>query len=273
MIKAVIFDLDDTLLWDERSVSEAFAATAKLAEDKYGLKPGDLEKEVRTHARGLYETYETYPFTVKIGINPFEALWSDFDDVSDPHFAKLNAIAKAYRRASWTGGLKALGIDNPTLGSELAEIFPAERAGRPYVFDDTFEILNQLKGQYQLLLLTNGDPSLQKRKIAGVPKLASYFDDIVISGSFGIGKPDPSIFDHALGGLSLHSDDALMVGDNLKTDILGAGRAGIKSVWLNRRGKERLKDIVPDFEITQLNDLPSVIRSVGKQSSHSKLSK
>ena len=36
MIKAIFFDLDDTLLWDQKSVKEAFAATCKVAEERMG---------------------------------------------------------------------------------------------------------------------------------------------------------------------------------------------------------------------------------------------
>ena len=58
------------------------------------------------------------------------------------------------------------------------------------------------------------------------------------------GKPDPSIFEHALSLLNIEKEQALMVGDNLMTDILGAKRAGIKSVWINRHDKER-NEVIP----------------------------
>ncbi len=37
LLKAVFFDLDDTLLWDQKSVKEAFVATCEVAKEKYGL--------------------------------------------------------------------------------------------------------------------------------------------------------------------------------------------------------------------------------------------
>ena len=83
MIKAIFFDLDDTLLWDKRSVAEAFKATCQLAEERYGVDPVRLEEEVRKAARELYSSYETYPFTQMIGINPFEGLWGEFKDETE----------------------------------------------------------------------------------------------------------------------------------------------------------------------------------------------
>ena len=47
------------------------------------------------------------------------------------------------------------------------------------------------------------------------------------------------------------------------TDILGASRSGIKSVWINRHDKER-NEVVPDFEITSLNELFSVLEKLDK---------
>ena len=115
-------------------------------------------------------------------------------------------------------------------------------------------MLDELKGKYKLLLLTNGSPDLQNTKLTITPELVPYFDEIVISGDFGRGKPDPTIFEHALERMGLNKDEAIMVGDNLMTDVLGASRAGIKTVWINRHDKER-NEVVPTYEITHLEQL------------------
>lgn len=253
MIKAIFFDLDDTLLWDQKSVKEAFVATCKVAEEKYGVDPDQLEDAVRDAARTLYASYETYQFTQMIGINPFEGLWGNFLD-DDDHFRKMKEIVPVYRKAAWTEGLKKLGIDDPDFGYELAERFPKERYEHPFVYEETFTVLDRLKGKYPLLLITNGSPDLQNTKLTITPELVPYFDHIVISGAFGRGKPDPSIFEHALSIIGLKNEEVLMVGDNLMTDILGANRAGIKSVWINRHDKER-NEVIPTYEITHLDEL------------------
>jgi putative hydrolase of the HAD superfamily len=260
MIKAIFFDLDDTLLWDQKSIKEAFAATCKVAEERYGLDPEQFEEAVRDAARKLYSSYEIYPFTQMIGINPFEGLWGNFLDEQDD-FRKMKAIVSAYRKDAWTTGLKTMGVDDPDFGYELGERFPQERRNLPFVYEETFRILDALKGKYQLLLLTNGSPDLQKTKLSITPELAPYFDHIVISGDFGRGKPDPSIFEHALSRMSLKKDEVIMVGDNLMTDILGANRAGIKSVWINRHQKEK-NEVIPTYEIQHLEELFSILEEL-----------
>ncbi len=253
MIQAIFFDLDDTLLWDQRSVKEAFASTCLMASEKYGIDPEQLEESVREEARKLYISYETYPFTQMIGINPFEGLWGNFLDDSDD-FRKLKEIVPQYRKDAWKNGLKVCGIEDEEFAAFLAEKFPEERRKKPFVYEDSFQVLDQLKGNYKLLLLTNGSPDLQNTKLTITPELVPYFDEIVISGAFGRGKPDPSIFEHALSLVHIEKEKAIMVGDNLMTDILGAKQAGIKSVWINRHGKTP-NEVIPDYEIGHLSEL------------------
>ena len=260
MIKAILFDLDDTLLWDQKSVKEAFSATCLVAAEKYDIDSEELEKAVREEARLLYSSYETYPFTQMIGINPFEGLWGNFLD-DEENFRKMSEIVPIYRKESWNKGLLSIGNNDDEFATILAERFPEERRNKPFVYDDSFAVLDQLKGKYKLLLLTNGSPDLQNTKLDITPELVPYFDQIVISGAFGKGKPDPSIFEHALSLLEIDKEEALMVGDNLMTDILGATRAGIKSVWINRHDKER-NEVVPDFEIHHLVELFDILEKI-----------
>lgn len=257
--QAVLFDLDDTLLWDERSVKEAFEATCRAGAEAAGVDPERLEQAVRTEARALYESYETFPFTKMIGINPFEGLWANFAAGEQEEFRKLQKLAPGYRKAAWTQGLKSLGVDDEALGAELAERFPAERRSRPIVYDETFRVLDALKGKYKLLLLTNGSPDLQQEKLDGVPELIPYFDHIVISGNFGQGKPAAAIFRHALEKLGIEPEHGIMVGDKLTTDILGANTIGMTSVWINRHGMERSDEIVPTYEIASLDELLQIL--------------
>ena len=61
--------------------------------------------------------------------------------------------------------------------------------------------------------------------------------------------------------MELDKDEVLMVGDNLMTDILGASRVGIKSVWINRHDKER-NEVLPTYEIKHLEELFPILESL-----------
>ncbi|BAQ11948.1 HAD-superfamily hydrolase [Bacillus sp. OxB-1] len=264
MIKTIIFDLDDTLLWDQHSVATAFRKTCEHAAEAVGVDPAALEEAVREEARQLYASYETYAHTQNIGINPFEGLWGTFDD-EGVNFQKMKEIVPGYRRDAWTGGLKKLGIDNPQLGQELAERFPEERKKYPFVYEETFQVLDRLKGNYTLVLLTNGSPSLQQVKLEITPEIAPYFDHIVISGAFGKGKPDASIFEHVLEKVEGSADEALMIGDNLMTDILGSSRVGMRNVWINREDKAPSAEVIPTYEIDHLDKLFGILEELAEK--------
>ncbi|GKV66798.1 MULTISPECIES: HAD family hydrolase [unclassified Sporosarcina] len=254
MIKTLIFDLDDTLIWDAKSIAMAFQKTCEYATKKTGVNPVELEKAVRQEARELYAAYETYPHTQNIGINPFEGLWGVFDDPGE-EFQKMKEIVPGYQQDAWIKGLKKSGVDNEAFGRELAEVFPKERKNHPYIYEETFDVLDRLKGNYQLILLTNGSPSLQQIKLTISPEIPPYFDHIIVSGAFGKGKPDATIFQHVLDTCGITADEGLMIGDNLMTDILGSSRVGMKNVWINRESKLPVDGVKPTYEIDHLESL------------------
>ncbi|GIO24479.1 HAD family hydrolase [Oceanobacillus sp. J11TS1] len=260
MKKMVLFDLDDTLLWDKKSVKDAFVLTCQLAEEAEGISPEDLERNVRDRARELYASYQSYAYTQKIGINPFEGLWATFED-SGEDFRKLREIAPVYQETAWLQGLKDTGINNPILAKKLARAFRDFRMQTACLFEDALHVLTQLQNDYRLALVTNGSPSLQHTKLELSPELAPYFENIFISGEVGIGKPDSEIFNYVLRTLHIKAEDAAMVGDNLNTDIVGANQVGMDSVWLNRFDAENKSSIEPSYEIKTLRELKDILQS------------
>ncbi|WP_040978740.1 HAD family hydrolase [Oceanobacillus jeddahense] len=260
MKKMVLFDLDDTLLWDKKSVQDAFTLTCQLAEKEEEISPEVLEKNVRHRARELYASYPTYTYTQKIGINPFEGLWATFDDPGE-EFRKLREIAPVYQETAWLEGLKDTGVDNLELAKKLAKAFREYRIESPYLFEDALSVLAELGKRYRLALLTNGAPSLQNLKLEISPELVPYFEKIFISGDIGTGKPDLEIFNYCLQTLNIRAEDAIMVGDNLNTDIIGANQTGIDSVWLNRFNAENKSTIEPSYEIKTLKELKHILQS------------
>ncbi|WP_229882218.1 HAD family hydrolase [Streptomyces alanosinicus] len=85
---------------------------------------------------------------------------------------------------------------------------------------------------WALGVVTNGSPDAQRIKL-DMARLTPYFDSVVVSGEYGVRKPDPALFRVALD--ELHADEstwAAMVGDRLDTDIQGGVRAGLHTVWI-----------------------------------------
>jgi putative hydrolase of the HAD superfamily len=140
----------------------------------------------------------------------------------------------------------------------LAEAFRENRRKRHLMYDDVWPTLVTLKKSYLMGLLSNGTPDLQNEKIDGAG-IRSYFHEIIISGELGMGKPDPRIYQIMLSRLKVKPDDAVMVGDSLKSDIQGAKDVGMRTVWVNREGKLKDQGIIHSFEIARINELINIL--------------
>lgn len=258
-IKTIIFDLDDTLLSDELAVQQAFERTTAFLAEKYPqINAKDAEQALRKRATELFATYNFYDFTVQIGISALEGLWGEFDD-DGLRFPELAGQIKDYRQKVWGTALSDVGISDARLAKLLSLMFIAIRMETALAYDDTYAVLESLYERYQLILLTNGAPSLQNLKLQKAPKLRHYFKKIIISGDFGQGKPAPELFDFALARAQADKATTVMVGDNLFTDILGANVSGIKSIWLNRHQTAENPAVTPDATVTTLTEAAELI--------------
>lgn len=253
-MKAVLFDLDDTLVVDDAATEAAFLSTCSHAEARYGLDPQALTASVRQHARRLWQEAPTITYCRAIGISSSEGLRARFTG-DGPHLAALRAWAPTYRRTSWARALAGFGIADEAFCEQLGATFTAERGVRHELFPDVAPVLSRLRRTHRLALVTNGSPDLQREKLAAT-QLARCFDAIVVSGEVDAGKPDRRPFALALASLGVRPQEAVMVGDSLERDVLGAQRAGLKGLWLNRTNADLSVDgIAPDGQLATLYPL------------------
>lgn len=230
----VLIDLDETLIHDVASTRAAYGATLADAAAQGGWDAAVAAAAVEAAAERLWGASATAPYCQRIGISAGEGMWATFALGDDPDTLALRAFAPSYRRQAWRAGLETLGVADPDLVADLAERFVWERGRRQIPFDEAVGVLCALRAAgHHLVLLTNGDRDLQRRKVAA-SGLLPLFDGVVISGLLGIGKPDPAIFVHALGLVGGRPEAAVMVGDSPHRDIAGANAAGIRGVWVDR---------------------------------------
>jgi HAD superfamily hydrolase (TIGR01549 family) len=107
-------------------------------------------------------------------------------------------------------------------------------------------------------------PSTALRKVLDRFGVLDLFDHHAFSDDFGVYKPDPSIFAHALAGLGVAADEAAHVGDLRRTDVAGANRAGWTSVryaglFDDDGGEHPDPDGVADHVIADHAELPAVL--------------
>src|SRR5579863_40546 len=257
-VRAVIFDLDETLIEEETSNDASALAAGEIATTRHGVDRVALLAALRKHSRELFLAGPLIDYCRDIGISAREALWGSFSG-DDPSLVQLREWMPTYRLRSWTAALKEVGIDDPMLAAEVAEFFAIDRSRRHVVFAESEQVLHQLKKNFRLALITNGAPDIQGTKVDG-SKLASFFETIVISGDHGFGKPDLRIFQLTLNRLRLAAHEAVMVGDSLNRDIAGARGAGIRTIWINRYQRTLTgSHPIPDVELSDLRELPTLL--------------
>jgi len=256
-MEALIFDLDDTLVVDEVSATTAFLKTCLFAQAHIGINLPGFQATIQEVCRSFWHQSPAREYCLRIGISSWEGLWAGFSG-ADENLRILREWAPTYRKLSWLTTLQKFGIDDEAFALKLADQYILFRQELHVVYRDVVPTLEKLKASYQMGLLTNGAPDLQRRKIEGAG-IGVYFDEIVISGEIGIGKPDSRIFERMLSLLDVTPDSALVVGDSLETDVQGAHEAGIKAVWVNRSEKTKDDSIVPDLMVKNLEELIEIL--------------
>ena len=102
-------------------------------------------------------------------------------------------------------------------------------------FDDTIEALSDLRSEgFKLGLISN-----LRRDMANFTEklgLSSLIDICITSADVGVEKPNPAIFKAALDSAKVSADQAIHVGDQHKSDVLGAKSAGMHAILLDREG-------------------------------------
>lgn len=144
-----------------------------------------------------------------------------------------------YQRLKQSFELMGLQIDDDTINS-LSKSYIEHLSSFRHVLPGTFEILDYLKGRYGLHIITNGFSETQEKKMKNA-NIRKYFDVVVNSEMAGVKKPNPEIFNLALERADVQPENALMIGDNLEADILGAQQVGFSTLHLNSKGEAHHK--------------------------------
>jgi len=152
--------------------------------------------------------------------------------------------------------LERLGINNFEKVNDLQECFLRECPQRGKLIDYAVEILEKLKGNYRLHIITNGFEEIQMTKLT-YSGLDKYFEQIITSEKASFQKPDPRIFRFAMNSAGARPNESVMIGDNLNTDIQGAIKANMDQIYFNP-GKVNHNHAVT-YEISHLHELEMIL--------------
>jgi HAD superfamily hydrolase (TIGR01509 family) len=233
MIKAVLFDLDDTLFDHRGCARDALAAVHRSHQR---LREVSFDALEHAHAGLLEELHAE----VMLGRLPLETARVErfrrlMEAAGTPPDLSLAAAAAAlYRdtyRAARRGTSGAAGL--------LAAIAPRARIA---------VVSNNLLEEQQDKLRTCG--------------LDRFVDVLVVSEEAGVAKPHPAIFRITLDRLHVSPDEAVMVGDSWEADVAGARAAGIRAIWFNPLGAPTPAGELAVTELRSLDPVDAAVRMI-----------
>ncbi|MFD0796667.1 YjjG family noncanonical pyrimidine nucleotidase [Maribacter chungangensis] len=128
-------------------------------------------------------------------------------------------------------------VSDRTINS-IAEAYIDQLSSHTNLFPNAQEVLDYLKPNYQLHIITNGFQEIQEKKLRNAG-IYTYFKQVIDSEMAGVKKPNPVIFNLALEKANVRPETSLMIGDSLEADILGAKAAGLHALHFNAHGEAR----------------------------------
>ena len=140
---------------------------------------------------------------------------------------------------------------------DMANGFRELRIESVRAYPGALDALAELKARgVKLALITNGSTRVQRAKIRRM-ELEQYFDHVQVEEEFGAGKPDPSVYLHALERLGADAANTWMVGDNLEWEVAAPQRLGITGIWIDAAGNGLPDDtdVAPDRIIRSITEL------------------
>lgn len=228
-VRAVLFDLDDTLFDHQHCARAALSGIRTLHPALTALEAARLEA---AHS-GILEELHLEVVAGRLGIDA----------------ARIERFRRLYR----------------TVGVEPDDGLP-ERTALTYR-DRYIEARTEVRGATPLLLavraraqvvvVSNNLLAEQRTKLRHCG-LDRHVDVLVVSEEAGVAKPDPAMFQIALDRAGVTAGEVVMVGDSWANDVEGARAAGIRAIWFDRAGRQP-----PDPSVPVLRSLEPVAQVLG----------
>ena len=209
-IRAVLFDLDDTLHDDTFAFTTAAEEVAREVAAERGIDALALKHAYIAQAEGFWQRLTSEQVKTKMSV---------------------------LRATMWGNALTTVGIDDEALAQRSAANYHDYRKKYFSPFPGAVDLLRGLKARGKKLgILTNGISETHHEKIA-LLQISQYFDAVFLADEVGMVKPDPLLFAHACQKLDTSPAHSAMVGDRYDRDIAGALEAGLFTIWVNVRGE------------------------------------
>lgn len=225
MIKAVLIDVDDTIL--------------------------DFNKCANTAIRKTFADFS-------LGFE--ESYISTFHKINDSLWRKVEfgeMTRDEVRSVRWGMVFDKLGIDFDSALFEKQFIANITETAEP--MDNALEVVEYLSKKYTLCVASNSAYSIQSNRLKKAG-MFDFFDKFFLSQEIGYAKPNPLYYEKCLEELgNISPSEVFMIGDTLTADIKGGKDAGMHTIWVNPWGLEAFLDITPDHTVSSLLEIKDIL--------------
>lgn len=202
----LLFDADGTLLDFDSDMAAAFPAMYEIC--FASQKP---------YSQELFDLYETC-----------NAKW--WKKLERGECTKPELVVKRFEEFMEKAGLQGDAV-------KINELYFQQLEKGGNVLPGALELLRDLAPHYEIYIVTNGNAATQKPRLArsGVMEYAkAYF----VSEEAGAAKPDPAYFHYVFQHIpDFDKEKAIVIGDSLGSDILGAKNIGLPCIWYNPKAE------------------------------------
>lgn len=231
MIKAIVFDLDDTLYDQQEPFQQALTS---------------VWNDPAVSGQVLTDLFEIFKH-MNDRVTKLETL------TMAQVFDRLNSVLDAH----------SLPVLTNNVWLAFWESYQ-QKTAKISLFSEIRNLLTSLKDHYQLGVITNGETESQSNKVLQLD-LDHYINrsNIIISDAVGLRKPDARIFTYFNRLLNLQANEVVYIGDNFETDMIGAKKAGWHTFWFNHRQAE-LPDAayIPDQTVESPAELAELLEAM-----------
>lgn len=223
MIKAVLIDIDDTIFDFEKCSKNAFKKTLKKLDLSYKEKDFLYFNEVN------------------------DILWNK------QKLGKININEVFIERSIMMSKYFELDIEKEIFNDLFVEFLYDEIE----MVDEIEDLLSYLSNKYQIYAASNGIYDMQINRLKK-SNLDKYFKDIFVSDKMGYEKPDKRFFEKIMNITKYSNKNLIMIGDSIKSDIIGAKNSGIKSIYFNK-GNKKISDKDFTYQVKKLSEIKKIL--------------
>jgi len=216
----------------------------------------DFEKNT---AEAMHDLYDIFQFSKENGFScaDFIRVYHEVNDMLWKEFSDDRLDMHDLRRIRFPTVLSKLGMKQKDIPSDIGIKYLEIAPKKPHIMPYAKDVLQYLhKKKYTLHLITNGFHDVQHTKIKH-SGINIYFEEVITSDTAGYHKPNINIFEYALRVSGSERNEAVMIGDNIETDIQGARNASIDQIYFNPKRLKRTSPVT--YEIYSLKELMKIL--------------